>query len=486
MISVIIPAYKEIWLQRTVDDILEKAEGDIEIIVCLDGYWVELKDNKKIKILHNGTRKGMRYSINSAARMAKGKYILKCDAHCAFDNAFDEVLKLECKPDWTVVPVRYSLDVKTWKKNLNKKYEFEYISQEDLKGRKWPEYSERVTSEGLPDLMTFQGSCWFMHRERFFEIGGLDEVNYGGMGREAQEICLKSWLSGGQCKLNRKTWYAHWSKGSKDMTYSNRDDKKKSIDYAVDIWKNNKWDKQTRKLEWLINHFSPVPTWEDVFDEDLLIKTPTIEEGEETILMSDKKLIIKKGMKRAGLYRYFAELGLKLGAEIGVQRGRNAKVMFDNIPNLSLFLIEPYADHMSNKRLWGRKTHEKFKRQAYGRFTDPVYNDRLFWIEKFSDVASYDIPDNTLDFVYIDGEHTYDFAMMDLILWSRKVRPGGIVAGHDFEYKGSGEIKKDPKVAHALLDFAKAYKIEQIYLTDKKAPRENRGDACSSWFYFKE
>jgi len=37
-----------------------------------------------------------------------------------------------------------------------------------------------------------------------------------------------------------------------------------------------------------------------------------------------------------------------------------------------------------------------------------------------------------LDFVYIDGDHSFDAVVRDVILWSNKVRPGGIVAAHDY------------------------------------------------------
>ena len=61
-------------------------------------------------------------------------------------------------------------------------------------------------------LMTFQGSCWFMRKAYFEQIGGLDELHYGKMGKEAQEISLKAWLSGGRVILNRNAWYGHWDK----------------------------------------------------------------------------------------------------------------------------------------------------------------------------------------------------------------------------------------------------------------------------------
>jgi cephalosporin hydroxylase len=44
------------------------------------------------------------------------------------------------------------------------------------------------------------------------------------------------------------------------------------------------------------------------------------------------------------------------------------------------------------------------------------------------------VPDGSLDFVYIDAEHTYEGCLADLRLWSPKVRRGGIVSGDDYRF----------------------------------------------------
>lgn len=260
-VSILIPARNEPYLQRTVDDLFKKAKGEIEVIVVLDGWWPTpiLRDNPNLILIHRGVAQGMRPAINSAASISKGDYLLKCDAHCMFDEGYDEKLKADCGADWTVVPVRFGLDVQKWRRT-DEFHEFQYIKRDTLKGRDWPEYAERVNGQMVVDLMTSQGSCWFMHRQRFFDLGGLDDINYGTMGREAQEVCLKAWLSGGRYVLNRNTWYAHWSKPSID--YPGRSvERAKSIEYATHVWKQNLWPMQTRKLAWLVDKFAPVPTW---------------------------------------------------------------------------------------------------------------------------------------------------------------------------------------------------------------------------------
>ncbi len=259
-VSIIIPAFREPYIQNTVDDICAKAKGDIEIIVILDGYWPNpiLKSNPKLIIIHRSRREGMRKGINSGARIAKGKYLLKCDGHVSFDEGFDLKFIESCKPEWTVVPARYTLNVKTWARE-SKKIDFQYIEKGTLKGRSWPEYEKRVNGENVSDLMTSQGSCWFMHKDWFDKIGCEDEVNYGMMGREAQEMCLKTWLNGGRYVLTQNTWYAHWDKPSEHVVMK-QSEKDKSIAYAVDFWMN-KW-KGKYDVRWLVDKFKPVPSWE--------------------------------------------------------------------------------------------------------------------------------------------------------------------------------------------------------------------------------
>ena len=452
-LSVIIPARNEPYLQNTIESILDAAWGDIEIIAVLDGWWPDppLQNDKRVKIIHFSESRGMRPAINAGARIAKGDYFLKCDAHCLFDKEFDKKLIEDCKPNWVVVPRRYGLDPSQWKRT-DKLYEFQYIRQRDLKGKDWPEYAERVEGQEICDLMTSQGSCWFMGRNWFWKIGGLDEVNYGSMGKEAQEVCLKTWLSGGRYVLNRKTWYAHWSK---DVgLYSDvKEEKRKSGEYVLKHWTKE-------KLRPLIERFAPVPTWET--DEKIEKRGMTITR--------------KVGMNRTGLYRYFASLGFKVGAEIGVQAGRNAQVMLDNIPGLKLYLVDPYRDNPDTRK-WGEETHRRIKRRAHRRLD----GKNIEWIEDFSLNASLQIPNESLDFVYIDGDHSYDYVMMDMQLWSRKVRKGGIVSGHDYHYLKSkhGTFR----VVDAVDDFVRAHRIN-LCMTDKKAA-EIAGDNYASWFYVK-
>ena len=115
-----IPSRNDEFLQKTIDDLLAKAEGEIEVIVILDGYWPDpiLRDDPGVVILHQGTvhdSLGMRGSINAGVDIARGEYIMKIDEHCIVDEGFDTKLKADCEDNWVVIPRRYRLDAENWK-----------------------------------------------------------------------------------------------------------------------------------------------------------------------------------------------------------------------------------------------------------------------------------------------------------------------------------------------------------------------------------
>ncbi len=129
---------------------------------------------------------------------------------------------------------------------------------------------------------------------------------------------------------------------------------------------------------------------------------------------------------RIELAKYFNSLGLKTGAEIGVSEGKNAANMCINIPGLKLFCVDSWNG------VRGQLALEKAKKRLTG------YNVKF--IKKDSMTALADFADNSLDFVFIDASHAFDYVMKDIIDWSKKVRPGGIVSGHDYYHSKSGTM----------------------------------------------
>ena len=276
MVSVIIPAKNEVFLQQTIDDLLAKARGDIEVIAVLDGYWPtpQLRDDDRLVILHRGKSQGMRAGINSAAAVARGEYLMKCDAHCMFDEGFDIKLVKDYQEGWIVIPRRYRLDAENWCIEESSKHkppiDYEYLGSPGFfgaKGNKWDQRTvERMNDPKyeIDENLSFQGSCWFMSKNHFDNfLHGMSEEGYGSFVREAQEIGLKTWLGGGKVMTNKSTWYAHLHKGKKHgrMYFIDKRQMDRGNIYCDDFWFNNRWTEAKHDMAWLIERFWPVPSW---------------------------------------------------------------------------------------------------------------------------------------------------------------------------------------------------------------------------------
>ena len=132
----------------------------------------------------------------------------------------------------------------------------------------------------------------------------------------------------------------------------------------------------------------------------------------------------------SGLCGLFAELQFKVGAEIGVDRGRYSKWLLLKNRKLKLFCIDPYlvyseyieTHHKGVKAMNASHEHAK---QRLGKLNCEI-------IVKTSMEALGDFEDNSLDFVFIDGNHSFEYVVDDIAGWSKKVRPGGIISGHDY------------------------------------------------------
>ena len=246
MLSIIIPSYKDPCLQKTIDGILENAEGDIEIIAVLDGYWPvpQLEDHPNLRILHFGKNRGMRAVINAGVSISRGEYIMKCDAHCVFGKGFDKLLLERIRDDWVVVPRLYYLDIDNWKVMEGRGNDYSKILFHEGENRficqEWIRRTKERKNKEIDENMAFQGSCWLVSRKWWDKaIKRLDEENYGSIGQEAIEIAMKTFTTGGRTMVNKKTWYAHQHRKFGRTHGISNTQKRKARDYAVKTWKDD-------------------------------------------------------------------------------------------------------------------------------------------------------------------------------------------------------------------------------------------------------
>jgi len=212
MISVIIPARRERFLDQTIKSIFDNFKGDFEVIVVLEGKEMSSLP-KDVTYIRNKKPKGMRTAINQAVAIAKGQYILKLDAHCMVDVGMDVKLLEDHQDKWVQIPRRKRLDAHNWKIEVREDrpdIDYMYLGKGYVGGvNNAKNRREDLKKILLDDAPTFQGSCYFMEKNFFNELGLLDDVNFAGNGHEAQEICFKVRHAGGRVVRNKKTWYAH-------------------------------------------------------------------------------------------------------------------------------------------------------------------------------------------------------------------------------------------------------------------------------------
>lgn len=278
-VSIILPSRNEQFLPRTVQDLLDKATGDIEVIPVLDGYDTTRAEiptftDRRVKPLRLEPGQGMRGAINEGIAVSTGEFVMKLDGHCMVDKGFDEVLQADMEENWVVIPRRYSLDAINWTfKHTGKSpvdahflsYPFELSrAGHGLHGTVWNDRARTRKEILIDDEMSSQGSCWFTTRTHWDRLlNPLDVEKYGNFVQEFQEIGNKVWLSGGRVVINKKTWYAHLHKG-KEFGRGYWIDKRhlaRGQRFCVWYWMNDRWEERTFDFRWLIEKFWPVPSW---------------------------------------------------------------------------------------------------------------------------------------------------------------------------------------------------------------------------------
>lgn len=122
---------------------------------------------------------------------------------------------------------------------------------------------------------------------------------------------------------------------------------------------------------------------------------------------------------------------LNRGVEVGSHEGVFGKSILETW-NGKLYLIDVWRELRGEEYTDGSNQKEYLK--TIGQCCDNIknYEDRCFMIRSDSVNASELFADESLDFVYIDANHKYEFVKQDISLWFPKVRKGGIVAGHDY------------------------------------------------------
>lgn len=162
-------------------------------------------------------------------------------------------------------------------------------------------------------------------------------------------------------------------------------------------------------------------------------------------------------------------IGKKLiGAEIGVLRGDTAYRVLNNRSLITHIMVDPwkvpspgstYAGQVKEKNAQkSQADHEKAYQQTVKntkKFAKRAIIYRMTSIE-----ASKKIDDYSLDYVFIDGDHSYIGCKKDIELWMRKIKPGGWIGGHDYKHESRPDLWGIDK---AVTEWFGMYTIEEDY-----------------------
>ncbi|TSC86765.1 MAG: hypothetical protein G01um101416_619 [Microgenomates group bacterium Gr01-1014_16] len=171
------------------------------------------------------------------------------------------------------------------------------------------------------------------------------------------------------------------------------------------------------------------------------------------LALSSKSPIEIPNLSRAELAKVFANLGFTKGAQVGIWDGAYSKILCAANPKLTLFGIDinSRTDRRavsSNCRLIRAKSQDAVKKVVY----------------------------ESLDFVYLDTDGDFSSQTNDIHEWSKKVRSGGVIAGHDyFRYRSSCAIR----CWEAVHAYTQAYRISPWFVIGRNT------DRVRSWFWAK-
>lgn len=155
-------------------------------------------------------------------------------------------------------------------------------------------------------------------------------------------------------------------------------------------------------------------------------------------------------------------------AEIGVWKGDFSQMILDRIEPERLYLIDPWEYQAEFSGMWYGGAQAESQQDM-----DVIYekvrsrlgsHPNVQLIREYSTSAAAQFEENALDWVYIDGNHTYDHVKADLEHYYPKVRCGGYLIGDDYDW---GEEREFP-VRRAVDEFLKVHGLDIEFMVGEQ------------------
>ena len=172
---------------------------------------------------------------------------------------------------------------------------------------------------------------------------------------------------------------------------------------------------------------------------------------------------------RIELAKYFAQLGFRVGAEVGVLQGSYSRALCRYNPELKLYSIDAWGllDKKESMKAYHLKMYERAKNKLAPHTVTLIREPSVEAAKRFAD--------GSLDFVYIDANHSYAAVIEDITVWTPKVRSGGIVSGHDYQLE---------EVIKAVDEYVGNNNLKLLQ-TDYDSYNERTKKVQKSWYFIK-
>lgn len=192
---------------------------------------------------------------------------------------------------------------------------------------------------------------------------------------------------------------------------------------------------------------------------------------------------------RDDLPKWLKELNFKTGVEVGVAAGKYSEIICRENPQMKVWGIDAWEGYIDYKNHIKREDFNKLYLEARERLSKyPNYEI----IRETSEKALKKFTDESLDFVYLDANHEEPYISLDILGWYKKLKPGGILAGHDYIRPSSvrrsvEDAKEHCDVIAAVNRFVRENNIRPWFLIglNAKIPGMVR-DNTRSWMWIKQ
>lgn len=165
-----------------------------------------------------------------------------------------------------------------------------------------------------------------------------------------------------------------------------------------------------------------------------------------------------------------------IGAEIGVLKANTAMRLLKARNNITHIMIDawevppagsPYAKSGDDNSAKAQEEHDGAYKITCQRVS--AFGERAVIKRMLSEEAAREIENNSLDYVFIDADHSYEGVKKDIRLWRPKVKPGGWIGFHDYDHPRLPGVKKavDEEFKRGELEFDDN---RTVFVTKKKAP----------------